>query len=47
MHHNRIAGGSASRGTRGAGRGRPIGNPGTGGARGTRRRSVQVCGPPT
>jgi hypothetical protein len=45
----RIAGGSTSSGTRGAGQGRPIENPGTGGARGrgARRGSARVRGPST
>jgi hypothetical protein len=49
MHHIRIAEGSASSNTRGAGLGRPIENPGTRGARGrgARRGPVRVRGPPT
>jgi hypothetical protein len=45
----RIAGGSASSSTRGAGRGRPTGNPGTRGARGrgARRGPARVRGPST
>jgi hypothetical protein len=44
-----IAGGSASSSTRGAGRGRPTGNPNTRGARGrgARRGPARVRGPST